>query len=174
MGYRSQVGYAIEFSKQHYQGSPDGYTEEMKVKDAYSKQLFYTFLAESKVKRETMKAWDDEVKDGLYVKTGIAPTSYGCELTVDEENQHIIFRAQDVKWYDSYEDVDAHNAMITLAEDYISGNEEERNLGEENEEYMSYTFVRIGEESDDVECKSGGNGETDNYLYPVSSIQWDI
>lgn len=64
--------------------------------------------------------------------------------------------------------------MITLAEDYISGDKEERNLGEENEEYMSYTFVRIGEEADDVETKSGGNGDTDNYLYPVSSIHWDI
>lgn len=167
MGYRSQVGYVIEFTKQHNQSALNEYTEEMKEKDEYTKNLFYTFLAESKAKQETMKAWEDEVKAGRYVVSGKEPSGYGRALSVDEENQRITFEAHDVKWYDDYEDVDAHNAMITLAEEYINGDKD-------NGEFISYTFVRIGEEPDDVETNSGGNGNTDDYLYPVSSIQWDI
>jgi hypothetical protein len=101
--------------------------------------------------------------------------TWGGGLEVDYEMQMIKFRAEDVKWYDSYPDVDCHNAMIDIAEEYIAGDDINETTNERNNgDYMSYTFVRIGENSDDVETRSGGTCETDSYLYPVSSIQWDM
>lgn len=174
MGYRSEVAYVIEFKKPHYGKKEGDHTEEIKADDEYAKNLFYTFLAESKAKQETAKAWDDEVKDGKYLNTGES-VKWGCALEVDYEQQLIKFRAEDVKWYDSYPDVDCHNAMIDLAEEYIAGDDINETTNERNNiDYMSYTFVRIGENSDDVETRSGGTCGTDEYIYPVSSIQWNI
>lgn len=177
MGYRSQVGYVIEFKKPHYEQSdkPEHSDQlERELDKDYAKNLFYTFLAETKARTQTMKAWDDEVKDSKYIKTG-ERVKWGGALEVDYEQQLIKFRAEDVKWYDHYPDVDCHNAMIDLAEEYIAGDDINEETNERNNgDYMSYTFVRIGEDSNDVETKSGGTQETDSYLYPVSSIQWDI
>jgi hypothetical protein len=65
--------------------------------------------------------------------------------------------------------------MIDLAEEYIAGDDINETTNERNNgDYMSYTFVRIGENSDDVETRSGGTCGTDEYLYPVSTIQWNI
>jgi hypothetical protein len=172
MGYRSQVAYVIEFKKPHY-NTPKEYAEEMRLEDEYAKNLFYTFIAESKARSETSKAWEDEVKDGKYISSG-EEVKWGGALEVDYKMQIIKFRAEDVKWYDGYTDVDCHNAMISLAEEYISNEVNADNNNRNNEDYMSFTFVRIGEQSDDIEHKSGGTEETDNYIYPVSSIQWDM
>jgi hypothetical protein len=194
MGYRSQVGYVIEF-KSHNTVVHDTVvhdtTQISKADEAeadadkeYAKSLFYMFIAETKAKQQTTLAWDDEVIDGKYVKTGEAISKWGLILEVDYTNQLIKFRAEDVKWYDSYPDVDCHNAMIDTARDYCAdeANDEETNERQifslinerQNRDYMSYTFIRIGEEANDVECMEGGTGETNSYLYPVSSIQWDI
>ena len=185
MGYRSQVAYVIQF-REPYRAQSDKPEHsdqlEVELEKEYAKSLFYTFLAESKAKQETMKAWDDEVKDSKYLNSG-KQIEYGGALEVDYERQLIKFRAEDVKWYDHYPDVDCHNAMVGLAEEYISGDEpslsgntklDDPSLERDNSEYMSYTFVRIGENSDDIETRSGGTCETDDYIYPVSTIQWDL
>jgi hypothetical protein len=185
MGYRSQVAYVIEFKEPFYGHSdkPEHSDQmERELNKQHAKNLFYTFIAESKAKQETTKAWDDEVKDSKYVSTG-EQVKWGGALEVDYEQQLIKFKAEDVKWYDDYADVDCHNALIDLAEEYINGNQpslsgdtklDDPSLERDNSDYMSYTFVRIGEQSDDIENKSGGTHETNEYIYPVSTIQWNI
>ena len=177
MGYRSQVGYVIQFQQPFYGHSdkPEHSDQlERELDKEYAKNLFYTFLAETKARTQTAQAWEDEVKDGKYLNSG-KQIEYGGALEVDYEMQIIKFRAEDVKWYDSYPDVDCHNAMIDLAEEYIAGDDiNETTNTRNNGDYMSYTFVRIGENADDVEHRNGGTCETDSYLYPVSSIQWDM
>lgn len=177
MGYRSQVGYVIQF-KEPYRAQSDKpeHSDQLEVEldKEYAKSLFYTFLAESKAKQQTMQAWDDEVKDSKYLSTG-EQVKWGGALEVDYERQLIKFRADDVKWYDSYPDVDCHNAMIDLAQEYVAGDDINETTNERNNaDYMSFTFVRIGENADDVEHRNGGTNETDDYIYPVSSIQWDL
>mgnify|MGYP003339254950 CR=1 FL=1 len=59
---------------------------------------------------------------------------------------------KDVKWYDSFEDVKAHEDMLELCVE-CGG---------------SYKFVRIGEEYDDLDEREGGEGDADatNHGYP--------
>jgi hypothetical protein len=68
-----------------------------------------------------------------------------------------------IKWYESYEDVQALEELFTLAETF----EEERKLA------FNYAWVklRIGEEDDDTERRSGfSKDELIEYLYDVTRI----
>ena len=60
----------------------------------------------------------------------------------DDRNHRLVFELQDVKWYEGYEDVTAFNAMLI----------EVTELG-----YCS-EFVRVGEETDDIESRYEGEG----------------
>jgi len=60
-----------------------------------------------------------------------------CE-EVDTDNLFIIYEANHVKWYESFDDVKWHMDMLTSIE-------------EETMEGIAAKFVRIGEEYDDVE-----------------------
>ena len=66
------------------------------------KALFYTFLAEAKAKQETQLCFEDN------------------DLEVDEEKLRISMQAESVKWYEDYEDVECHNALLALADEYRS------------------------------------------------------
>ena len=119
MGYRSDVAYTIRFNSDH---------------DEKNKQSFYTFLAEAKSKAAT------------------APCFVGREwldLEIDEARHRINFACDDVKWYESYEDVKCHEALIELAAEWAND--------EDNHSEIAYSFVRIGEETDDIEKKNGGD-----------------
>ena len=84
-------------------------------------------------------------------------------LEWNDEKYYVKFDATHVKWYDDYPDVKCHEALLDLANEY-------------HEKYncVDWTFVRIGEEDGDVETQGGGIGDASMYLYPVSSIQWDV
>ena len=76
----------------------------------------------------------------------------------------------DWKWYDDYDDVKCHERLLDLAEEYIdaqNSNKAMRNLT------ISYGFVRIGEETDDIDTKYGGD---DGYslIYPTRSIEFEV
>jgi hypothetical protein len=67
---------------------------------------------------------------------------FGGEASWDDRNHRLVFEMQDVKWYEGYEDVKAFDAMlINITE-----------LG-----YCS-EFVRVGEETDDIEHRYEGEG----------------
>jgi hypothetical protein len=66
-----------------------------------------------------------------------------------------MYTAEEVKWYDTYEDVTGFNALGKLAKKFW----EERSIP------YAYRFVRIGEEDADVEIdvhESDCNGSDDN------------
>lgn len=92
------------------------------------------------------------------------------ELEAMESNHYYgyIFSAGDVKWYDGYPDVIAFNEFVAAYTELING-------GAEGVELIpwAYEFVRIGEDSNDVECTT--EGEDPAYVLSVSrEIQLDI
>lgn len=74
-----------------------------------------------------------------------------CEVCLEECELH--YHADDVKWYDSFEEVQAHEFLL-------------ESLDEEGAPEAGYRFVRIGENDDDNEQKYGGN----NDLIPWDAI----
>ena len=104
MGYRSDVAYTIRFVHED---------------DTNNKQSFYTFIAEAKVSAAAL--------------CFTTPNTPSWVFEVDEKQYQINFYADHVKWYESFSDVQAHEALLALAS------------------HIGYAFVRIGEESNDIE-----------------------
>ena len=125
MGYRSDVAYTIRFVHDD---------------NTNNKQSFYTFIAEAKANAATAMCFSEEERQW-------------AEFEVDEAKFRINFHADDVKWYESYPDVQCHEALIALAREWDE--DEDNNSG------IAYAFVRIGEENDDIEEKSGGDWDYD-------------
>ena len=123
MGYRSDVAYTIRFVGEDAEKN---------------KGSFYTFLAEAKANAATAPCFN-EIERGW------------AEFEVDEKKYHINFSTDDVKWYESYADVQCHEALLSLASEWAEG---------ENPSDIAYRFVRIGEEPEDVEERQGGEYET--------------
>jgi hypothetical protein len=67
---------------------------------------------------------------------------FGGEAQWDDRHRRLVFELQDVKWYEGYEDVKAFDAMLVNITE----------LG-----YCS-EFVRVGEETDDIEHRYEGEG----------------
>ena len=117
MGYRSTVAYTIRFTPIP-SNNVDSPTEE-EVNEC--KSSFYCFLAEAKVKH-----------------SGAFAEEFGVK--VDEGNMAINFMAEDVKWYEDYDDVKVHEELMSLSKAW----EEMEN------KYIGGIFIRIGEEMDDI------------------------
>lgn len=64
-----------------------------------------------------------------------------------------VFSCEDVKWYDSYPDVIAYNKFVADYEGLI------QNLESDEELPWMYEFIRIGEDTDDIETQSAGNAD---------------
>jgi hypothetical protein len=116
--------------------------------DTNNKQSFYTFLAEAKANAATALCFGEQ---------GWA------EFQIDEANFRINFFAEGVKWYESYADVQCHEALLSLANEWDED--------EDNHAHIAYQFVRIGEESDDVEDKRSESA--DDWIYLERSISRD-
>jgi hypothetical protein len=132
MGYRSDVAYTIRFIpivQEH-----EGIDENTAIERA--KATFFTFLAEAKAKHEIAGAFDDE-----YIK-------------VDEDNLAIYFYAGHVKWYESYEDVKCHEALMDLSKEWADDEDC-------SNPYIGGAFARIGEEMEDVVEECWGQGDYD-------------
>jgi hypothetical protein len=67
---------------------------------------------------------------------------FGKNAQWDDHHHRLVFKMQDVKWYEGYEDVQAFEAMLI----------EVTELG-----YCS-EIMRVGEETDDIEHRTNGNG----------------
>ena len=116
--------------------------------DTKNRQSFYTFLAEAKSKAAIAGCFN----------------AHWNEVEVDEVRLRINFTADNVKWYEDYADVQCHEALISLADEWA--NDELNNSG------IAYRFVRIGEEVEDVESRTGGTAEWD-WVNVVRSIERD-
>ncbi len=112
---------------------------------------------------------EQQVYDQFKVQYKLDPDYEQCRidephsLMFNDDKLHIRFEAEDVKWYDSYPDVIAHHKLLNLADEYA-----------EKYNCVSWCFVRIGEESGDIDTQYGGDGDATSMLYPVSSLCWDI
>lgn len=115
------------------------YTIRFTSDDERAKQSFYTFIAEAKARAATAGCFTEE--QGRW--------GSGDGFEVDEKRYRINFSAQDVKWYESYPDVMWHEALIELAAEWAND--------EDNHSEIAYAFVRIGEETEDIEEKNGGD-----------------
>jgi hypothetical protein len=124
MGYRSDVAYTIRFT----------------TDDTRAKQSFYTFLAEAKSNAATALCFT-------------TPNVPSWVFEVDEENYQINFYADSVKWYDSFSEVQCHEALINLANEWVND--------EDNKSGIAYKFVRIGEDAEDIEQREGGDADYD-------------
>ena len=100
--------------------------------DTNNEQAFYTFLLEAKANPKLQIAL--------------------AEVKVDAKKQMFTYYASDVKWYDSYPDVDSHMALVHLAEEWscqVSEGKLNCRIGA--------MFLRIGEESKDIEERFSGD-----------------
>ncbi len=143
MGYRSNVGYLVMV------GDNNGDNREE------AEKLFHMIVNEAKASDDTKEMFNDLEEKG------------DIQLEIDEKQLIIKYRAYNVKWYEDYPDVAAHERFIDMVEEYVSEDLNEKGL-------LSYAYIRIGEESDDTEIKEGGTYEASQYMYLSRDIQWDI
>ena len=136
MGYRSEIAYGVKVDDIILK---DNATEEDKKIGADG--IFLVMLTEMQQDPIAGKCFDNTYEINDY-------------LVVDKEKKSILFSANSVKWYDSFEDVQAHERLYQIMEEYanVYGDMEElaRNP-------ISCAFIRIGEEIEDIEER--GNGD---------------
>jgi hypothetical protein len=127
MGYRSTVAYTIRFIPPQKDEPEKGLSVEN------CKATFFTFLAEAKANQDTAGAFLDE------------------DIKIDESNLVIYFYADGVKWYESYDDVKCHEALMDLSKEWADD-------GDCSNPYIAGAFARIGEEMEDAVEEVWGEG----------------
>jgi hypothetical protein len=75
-----------------------------------------------------------------------------------------VFSYEDVKWYDSWDDVKAFNAFVEQYTELIEG--------EGAVLPWMYEFIRVGEDYEDIETASAGNAE--HVIRVVRTIESDF
>jgi hypothetical protein len=100
--------------------------------DTNNDQSFYTFLMEAKA--------DPRCAIAL------------AEVDIDYKRKRFSFTANDVKWYESYPDVDSHNALFKKAEDWVKQVHEQALHCT-----MGAIFTRVGEDATDIEETAVGD-----------------
>jgi hypothetical protein len=114
-----------------------GYRSEVKA-------VFYT---EDKEKWPVLK---------LYMEENF-PKEWSLELIESSHYYGYVFSAGDIKWYESYPDVQAFDAFVDAYRNLIDS--------ESSALSWAYEFIRIGEDTKDIETDSEGNC---SYLLTVS------
>jgi hypothetical protein len=130
MGYRSTVAYSIRFIPR----LSEIQTTDDEIEKA--KASFYTFLAEAKAGEDTAGAFGDE------------------SMKINEDDLAIHFFADHVKWYETYEDVKCHEALMDLSKEWADD-------GDCSSPYIGGAFARIGEEMEDMVEECWGQGDYD-------------
>jgi hypothetical protein len=148
MGYRSEVGYVIQFEPDIKWA--DSVTDEQK--DITGKDLFNIFLNDAKNNPLTKLAFDEADDD----------------FSLDEDKLRIKFYADHAKWYESFDDVACHEKLLELVDEYIDAQENNEKFRKVS---ISYGFVRIGEETEDIDSRYGGYDGYD-LIYPTRGIEF--
>ena len=123
------------------------YSEVAYVIEFKDKDQKETFINLQKVKA------DDTINDALMELMNIT----------DEGNNKLAFHESSVKWYDDFIDVKAHHRLMQEAEELFPDD-------------VSWLFVRIGEQDDDMQQETGGENAWDlsEYVYPVRYIKFEL
>jgi hypothetical protein len=134
MGYRSEVAYGIKVDDIVWN---DDATEEEKNLSADG--IFLLMLTEMQGDEVAKKCFDSTNDINDY-------------LTIDKEARTIKFYADSVKWYDSYEDVKCHERLYEMMVEYAELYDSKQGM----ENPVSCSFIRIGEEIEDIEESGSG------------------
>jgi hypothetical protein len=152
MGYRSEVTIIIqaitESVNNPIQKEMGSFKQKLDALDA-SEEKWAMFLAEVAVKPETELAWR-EISSGVGDEFCIGSNT----LELDKEKRRITMNFPDIKWYEGYEDVDSYMALFHSVKPY--------------ENYFDAVYLRIGEDMEDTEEHTYGNG------YSLASIERHI
>ena len=150
MGYRSDVAYGVRVDEVNL---GENATEQEKSLSADG--IFLLMLTEMQGDPIAGKCFDDTYDLNVH-------------LTVNKENRTISFYQDGLKWYDSYKDVQAHERLYEMMEDYAEeyGSETMNNP-------VSCAFIRIGEEVDDVEERGSGYDPW-SIMYITRGIEMNI
>jgi len=146
MGYRSEVGYAVRLSKNHEHD--DQLMEQLKANEINLDDLWGMFIAEVKVSCKEALRWK--------------------QIKVDNQQRWLAYREGGVKWYADFEDVQAHEKILDIAEEYNQRYSDDYNLPE----LFDIAFVRIGEDPEDVDYKHRGEGY--DMFYPVTVLEGEF
>jgi len=147
ISYRSTVAYTIRFTPfpSPQEAEKGEFPSDKDIELA--KESFYTFLAEAKVK------FSGAVNDD--------------GMRVDEGNLALNFLAYDVKWYESYEDVQVHENLISLSKEWADE-------GETANPNIGGIFMRIGEEMDDMVEEGWGEHDWDwMRIHRQIEVDWE-
>ena len=87
------------------------------------------------------------------------PEEFKGYLTIQGERAYV-FKLDNVKWYDSYPEVQAFQRFVSNFLEFDKG-------GEDSTQW-AYEFLRIGEDSNDVEETYSNSAEY------VISLSWDV
>ena len=82
------------------------------------------------------------------------------ELDIDEQNLSINFKADEVKWYDSYPEVQAHERIVEIANEWCND--------DDNYSGIWYEHARVGEEIDDNHYWANQNRSCVNSGYAIN------
>jgi hypothetical protein len=134
MGYRSEVAYGVKVEEILFN---DKATEEDKKLSADG--LFLLMLTEMQ---------QDEVANRCFDST----YEINKSLTINKENRTILFDEVELKWYESYEDVKAHERLYEIAQEYAECYDDRECMNNP----VSCAFIRIGEELEDIEERGAG------------------
>jgi hypothetical protein len=104
--------------------------------DTNNEQSFYTFLMEAKNNP----------------KCAIALS----EVEVNYDRKEFNYTATNVKWYESFPEVASHEALVALAEEWVSQMRDGKLLCS-----LGVMFLRVGEDSDDNEQRFNGDYDYD-------------
>jgi hypothetical protein len=113
----------------------------------YRSEIKAVFYTDDKEKWPVLKLYLDEN----------FPKEWGLEPIESKHCYGYVFSAEDVKWYPSFPDVAAFNKFVDAYRGLISS-------GEDSFPWV-YEFIRIGEDTTDIETDSEGSC---SYLLTVS------
>lgn len=147
MGYRSEVTIIIQAQEDRTLVNESLRKVHGLDKPTQGEEKWAMFLAEVAVKPKTELAWRE-------ISSGINDDYEDNTLELDKEKRRITIIFPDIKWYESYQDVDSYMALFHSVKPY--------------EDYIDAIYLRIGEDLEDMEEEVYGDG------YQLASIERHI
>jgi hypothetical protein len=91
----------------------------------------------------------------------------------------LIFAEDHVKWYESYEDVQGYEHMLTLAKTFADERGMDASNADPNDFVVCWPFatvkIRIGEEDKDIEIEYDSNsGNMESFIYDTFGVRREI
>ena len=84
------------------------------------------------------------------------------------------YNATDIKWYDNYPEIKAFDKFVEVFEDIAGEMQELKSVGgqvyHEPINHWAWEFIRVGEESHDVERRQGGRDNN----YPMLEVSTEV